>query len=193
VLAVSSRQTNQESNLNWFEYFVETYIQQQGCWTFRSVYVEITKKDKQSLGLHSMPRPEIDIVAYRAAAHELLLIEAKSFLNSRGVTVKKLQSLLGTSGGKYRILTWPAYQRIVSRRLVEKLLEVGMLQSSPKIKYGLAAGNAPKADRDALHVLAQEQNWWYVGPDELRDYLQSLAKRRYENTPETIASKMLAQ
>jgi hypothetical protein len=69
-----------------FERVVAELFWARNYWVRTSVKVELTKAQKVELDNHSMPRPEIDLVAYRAAENELLVLECKSYLNSRGVT-----------------------------------------------------------------------------------------------------------
>ena len=71
--------------MNVFEDIVAQYLENQGYWVKQSVKVNISVKDKRTIGLPTMPRPEIDIVAFRAKGNELLMIEAKSYIDSQGV------------------------------------------------------------------------------------------------------------
>ena len=72
--------------MNAFEDIVKVYLEEKGYWVRQSVKVEkITSEDKKAIGLTTMPRPEIDLVALNAKENELLLVEVKSFLNSQGV------------------------------------------------------------------------------------------------------------
>ena len=49
-----------------FEQVVSEILWMEGYWVRTSVKVELTKKDKISIGRPSSPRWELDIVAYRA-------------------------------------------------------------------------------------------------------------------------------
>ena len=49
--------------MNAFEEIVAQYLEALGYWVRRSVKVNISKDDKKAIGLPTMPRPEIDIVA----------------------------------------------------------------------------------------------------------------------------------
>ena len=71
--------------MNAFEEIVKQYLEAEGYWVRHSVKVEISKDDKKAIGLPTMPRPEIDLVALNVKENELLLVEVKSFLDSPGV------------------------------------------------------------------------------------------------------------
>ena len=46
--------------------------------------MELTKEEKREIGKPSMPRHEIDILAYKPAQSELMWVECKSYLDSTG-------------------------------------------------------------------------------------------------------------
>jgi hypothetical protein len=73
-----------------FETIAARFFEVQGYWTRVRVKVEITKPEKVALNNHSMPRPEIDVVAWKPAANELLIVECKSYLDSAGVRLEQL-------------------------------------------------------------------------------------------------------
>jgi hypothetical protein len=71
-----------------FEDLVGRLVRRDGYWVRHSVKVDLTKDEKGALGQPSLPRPELDLVAYRPSDNVLALIECKSFLDSNGVNIK---------------------------------------------------------------------------------------------------------
>ena len=71
-----------------FESLVALLFERDGYWTKTSFKVELTKEDKEKIGLKTTPRWELDILAYKAKDNSLRVIECKSFLDSSGVSMK---------------------------------------------------------------------------------------------------------
>ncbi len=71
--------------MNAFESLVEMLLRRQGYWTRTCFKVELTADEKRAIGKHSSPRWELDVVAYKGQTNEVLAVECKSFLDSRGV------------------------------------------------------------------------------------------------------------
>lgn len=74
-----------------FEQLAAELLFANGWWVQTSVKVELTKEEKKQVGRQSSPRWELDVVAYKGATNEILVIECKSFLDSRGVQWCELQ------------------------------------------------------------------------------------------------------
>lgn len=68
-----------------FEQVVSEMLWRDGFWVQTSVKVDLKKEDKKRVGKPTMPRPELDIVAYKGSDNSLYVVECKSYLNSRGV------------------------------------------------------------------------------------------------------------
>lgn len=68
-----------------FESLISMLLRHDGYWTIPSFKVELTKAEKRQVGRFSSPRWEIDLIAYCGATNEVLAIECKWFLDSRGV------------------------------------------------------------------------------------------------------------
>ena len=180
--------------MDYFEALVARLLTEEGYWVEQSVRVGLTKEEKRELGNPSMPRPEIDIVAYRPGDAHLLLLEAKSFLDSSGVRVSELRSLqaTGSGRGRYKLLTATEYQKVVGRRLLKQWRAMGRLPTGRlSIVFGLAAGNVPKAEREELRSLALSRRWFFWGPEEIATRVRSLSDGGYENSPFVITAKVL--
>ena len=124
-----------------FEHIVGLYLQEKNYWTRHSVKVDLTKADKAKIKLPTIPRPEIDLVAYNPVTDTLVLIEAKSYLNSSGVTIGGLSGTDTKTKDRYRLLNNKTYQKVVTDRLVESFIKNKIIKKTTKIKYALAAGH----------------------------------------------------
>jgi hypothetical protein len=176
--------------MDYFEEICKYLLEQENYWVRTCVKVEITKEEKRQLGKPSMPRPEIDIVAYNPKQNLLILIEAKSFLNSSGVYIEHVQDKDMKYDG-YKILTGKMYQEVVTNKLIEIYLNSGLLSIRPNIQYGLIAGNVAKNKNQELQELAIERNWFYWGPEKLKEGLMKFKDYPYENNPFVLTSKIL--
>jgi hypothetical protein len=81
--------------MDHFENIISTLLEAEGYWVRRSFKLNVTKEEKRQIGKHSIPRPEIDLLALHYSRNELLALEAKSFLDSPG---EEKMALLVTRG-----------------------------------------------------------------------------------------------
>ena len=66
--------------MDHFEGIIKTLLEQEGYWVRQSFKINLTKQEKRDTGKPSMPRPEIDLLAFKQSRNEILAIEVKSFL-----------------------------------------------------------------------------------------------------------------
>jgi len=170
-----------------FEEIVGRFLESKGYWVKYDVKVNITKQDKREIGLPSMPRPEIDVVGFNVKKREVILIEAKSYLDSLGV---KLSSFIEKSN-RYRLLTDSIFQRIVTERLMQHYLDIGLIAKSTKPKYGLVAGHIYSNDETKLKDYFDQRDWILYTPSDLKEYLEALSVKSYENDRMTMTVKLL--
>ena len=71
-----------------FEQIVARVFDRDGYWIKQSYKVDVTKEEKRLIGTHSMPRVEIDLLAFRAIENVVHVIECKSYLRLGLVTGK---------------------------------------------------------------------------------------------------------
>ncbi len=76
--------------MDHFESIIKTLLENDGFWVRQSFKVNLTKEEKRDIGKHTIPRPEIDLLAYKPNENIVLAIEAKSYLDSTGVKVSSL-------------------------------------------------------------------------------------------------------
>lgn len=178
--------------MNAFEQIASKFFDAQGYWTRVGLKIELTKEEKRALGNHSMPRPEIDIVAYKPTANELLVIECKSYLDSHGVRIENLKGDNSKHINRLKLLTNDELRRTVTRKLLCQLQAEGLIsESNPSVRYGLVAGKIKKGHHDQIHEFFSNNRWLLVTPLQLADGLRKFASRGYEDDMVTMVVKML--
>lgn len=73
--------------MDYFESIIKTLLESESYWVRQSFKVNLTKEEKRNVGKHTIPRPEIDLLAYKPNQNKILAIEVKSFLYSSGVKI----------------------------------------------------------------------------------------------------------
>lgn len=124
-----------------FEDIVRRYLENEGYWVRQSVKVHISGEDKVAIGTYSMPTPEVDLVALNVRDNELLLIEAKSYLDSYGVYYEAVSDPKDKGARRYKLFTNDAFREKVTNQLKKQFLDQGLTRSDTKINYALAAGH----------------------------------------------------
>ncbi|MGC1388874.1 MAG: hypothetical protein WA807_12760 [Steroidobacteraceae bacterium] len=152
---------------------------------------DITLEEKRQIGKHSMPRPEIDLLALDFAKNEVLVVEAKSFLDSPGVRLDELAEEHDIPDGRYKLFTSTRYRTIVFNRLHLQFCEHGMTDANNKLSLVLAAGNVYKDQTAAIQELFLTRDFVLWCPSAIKDKGTALAERGYENDPAIITAKIL--
>lgn len=172
-----------------FEDLVARLLRGQNYWVRQNYMIDITKSEKKEIGQPSMPRPEVDIIAYQAAENRVLWVECKSYLNSKGVQFGAV-----TDPGHahaIKIFVDPEFRAIVSYRLQTQLVERRLVRPNPTIDYWLVAGRVapqsvtPIEDHFAQNGWTLRQRPWIV------DRLGGIAAGEYEDDVVAMAAKLL--
>jgi hypothetical protein len=153
------------------------------------VKVELTKEEKKLVGRHSSPRWELDVVGYKGATNEILVIECKSFLDSRGVQWCELQD--GHTSTRYKLFREPVLREVVLGRLVAQMTSEGRCAPNPTIRLGMMAGKVKSGDEELLPEHFAGNGWEFFGPEWLRDQLSQMSGRGYSNQVSAIVAKLL--
>ncbi|KZY75249.1 hypothetical protein A3740_15615, partial [Oleiphilus sp. HI0068] len=124
--------------MDYFEGIIKTLLEHEGYWVRQSFKVNLTKQEKRDIGKPSIPRPEIDILAFKPGENQVVAFEAKSFLDSPGVKLTELQQSHEIPEGRYKLFTCDNYRNIVFSRLKNDLINLGMATTKTKISLGLA-------------------------------------------------------
>jgi hypothetical protein len=152
--------------------------------------VELTKDEKREIGRHSAPRWELDVVGYRGASNELLVVECKSFLDSPGVKAATFDGLDVVDQKRYKLFFEPTLRRVVLRRLSRQFVKSGYCAARPRVRLALAAGKI-NGDEESLRRRLAMNRWALWGPSVLRKELQALRDSGYENSVATVVAKIL--
>jgi hypothetical protein len=174
-----------------FEGIIRTLLEADHFWVQSSFKVELTLEEKRHIGKHSMPRPELDLLALNFEENEVLVVEAKSFLDSPGVRVEDLEQKRDTPEGRYKLFTSERYRTTVFKRLLLQLCEYGMANADTKISLVLAAGNVYKDQTVALQELFLTRDFVLWSPSDIKDKVTALAKRGYQDDAAILTAKIL--
>ena len=174
-----------------FEHIAARLFEVQGYWTRIGYAVELTKEQKAAVGQPSLPRPQLDVIAYKPSANKLLVIECKSYLDSSGVM---LAGFHGQEAKKdvYKLFNRARLREMVLTALVSQLRrEELLIGADPTIELVLVAGKVYARDEPKLRSLFAEKGWTFVGPSEVAAGLRAFADRGYENDVVTFVTKLL--
>jgi len=175
-----------------FENLVAMLLEREGYWVRSGVKVELSKEEKRQIGRPSSPRWELDIVAYKGNDNSLLVVECKSFLDSRGVDASAFAGAADGRPDRYKLFTDSVLRRVVFHRLETQLVDAGFCSPSPKITLCLVAGRvASEQHRDLLKQHFKNKGWQFWDDEWLRDSLHELPKSGYENNVSTVVAKIL--
>ena len=177
--------------MNAFEEIVKQYLEAEGYWVRQSVKVEISKDDKKAIGLPTMPRPEIDLVALNVKKNELLLVEVKSLLDSYGVWYEAVSGEDKKFAKRYRLFTDSKFREVVTKRLKVEYLGQGLINENTKINYALAAGNIYSTDESKINEYFSRKGWKLFSPKKIKDKIKELSQKGWEDNLLTIAAKLI--
>jgi hypothetical protein len=157
--------------MDHFESIIATLLEAENYWVRRSFKVNVTKEEKRQVKKHSIPRPEIDLLALHFSRNEVIAFEAKSFLDSPGVRLADLQKEHDVQEGMYKLFTSRGYREVVLARLKQDLIDQGKL----------------------MKEFLEKNNFVFWSPEDIKQRVTALgeAKRGYENDPAIITAKIL--
>ena len=173
-----------------FEGVVGEILRAEGFWVQQGVKVNLSADDKRALGNPSMPRPEIDLVAYKPATSELLVVECKSYFDSGGLHARDLIDG-GRNAQRYKMFVNDALRKMVLERLGEQLADIGGVVGNPRPHLGLVYGHATEHNEARLRPWFEERGWFFHGPDWIATRLRAMAARTYDNQIAGVVAKIL--
>ena len=188
--------------MDHFESIIATLLEAENYWVRRSFKVNVTKEEKRQVKKHSIPRPEIDLLALHFSRNEVIAFEAKSFLDSPGVRLADLQKEHDVQEGMYKLFTSRGYREVVLARLKQDLIDQGMANSKTTVTLGLAAGKVyqkksepPMTQSKLMKEFLEKNNFVFWSPEDIKQRVTALgeAKRGYENDPAIITAKILTR
>jgi hypothetical protein len=174
--------------MNAFEELVASLLRRQGYWTQIGYKVDIDKATKRRLGKWSMPRPEIDIVAYKPALNELLWVECKTYLHSRGVHMGHVAP--GTAA--IDVFAYPKFRKTVTDKLISQMQREGLVRGKPRVSYCLAAAHVTsRPERERLRSYFKKQGWQLWDEDWIGQELRKLGDLGYEDEIAVVVAQLL--
>jgi hypothetical protein len=174
-----------------FENIVKVLLQEENFWVRQSEKVNLSKEEKRDTGKSSIPRPEIDLVALNYSRNEIVVLEVKSYLDSRGVVLSDVEAEYEEAQGKYKLFTCEKYRTIVFGRLKKDFVENGLANEDTRFKLGLAAGKVYQNKIAELSKYFETRGWFFWGPDKIAKRIRKLAKKGYEDDPMVMTTKIL--
>ena len=177
--------------MDYFEGLIKTLLEHDGYWVRLSFKIGLTKQEKRDIGKHSMPRPEVDILAFKPEMNHVIAFESKSYLDSPGVKLEELEKSYNIPEGRYKLFTCENYRNIVFKRMKQDLIKLGMGTNETKITLGLAAGNVYQSKSDDIRSLFESREWEFLSPEDIKEKVTELAAKGYENEPSIITAKIL--
>ncbi|HLI17378.1 MAG TPA: hypothetical protein VKV22_03795 [Rhodanobacteraceae bacterium] len=190
TVAPRSRSESRGYGVDAFETVIAAILQRQGYWTQINLKVCLTKEDKRLIGRNSSPRWELDVVAFDARNNDIIVVECKSLLDSRGVAIKTLDGTDEKSKKRYKLFTDNKLREIVFHRLQQQLIYDGFCKHRPTVHLGLAAGKIC-GDGEQLHALFKANDWLLLDPHCIQRELKKLCNSSYENDVTTMVVKLL--
>lgn len=177
--------------MDYFESICKTLLEDEGYWVRQSYKVELSKEQKRKLGKPSLPRPEIDLLAFNHQKNELIIFEVKSFFDSSGVKLKDIQHTHKFPEGRFKLVTCENYRKIIEDNVIKELVTKGLVSNKIQPKLGLIFGKVRTSDGEKIKSFCEEKNWFYWSPDDVQNRVKNLALKGYENEPSVITAKIL--
>ena len=134
-----------------------------------------------------MPRPEIDIVAYKPAENVLKWVECKTYMHSPGVHMGHV------TRGKDQIKVFgdKSYRKIVTEVLLTQMNSEGLLLAKPKVKYCLAAAHVKSDEiRDKMKAKFKKENWELWEEEWIGSNVRKLADEGYEDEIAVVVAQL---
>ena len=175
-----------------FEAVVTEILHREGYWVQSPYRVDLTKQEKKEIGRPSLPRWELDIVAYKASLNRILIVECKSYLDSYGVRFSGFDGSNPKVAKRYKMFNDETLRRVVQNRMICQMSEAGLVSEAPDVEFALACGKiVSEYDREQLHAHFEERGWLLWDKAWLRQRLERLAAAGYENSAVAVTAKLL--
>lgn len=178
--------------MNAFEKIVASLFRTEGYWTINGYRVDLSKDGKKEIGKPSLPRPEIDILAYQGSTNELIWVECKSYLDSGGVGYASFTNPTNPGYNRFKVFNYPIYREVISRELISQTVDRGFARNGVSLKYCLVAGKVKSdKDRGLLVDYFKENGWLFYDEKWLKSGLKNAAKSQYEDDVTMITAKII--
>lgn len=171
-----------------FETIIAAILEYQAFWMRTSVKVELSEKEKQTIGRATSPRWELDVVAYNPLKNVLWIVECKSFLDSHGVRAAAFRE--GSRTSRFKLFNEPKTRETVFEALKRQWTAEKLILPKPDVTLCLAAGKIA-GDAEELRQVFQSNNWKLIEPDWISQQLKEMSHRRYQNSVIMMTAKLL--
>jgi hypothetical protein len=177
--------------MNAFEQIAAHFFEVQGYWTRVAYKIDVSKEEKRELGNPSMPRLEVDLLAFRPGSNQLLVMECKSWLDSTGVRVANFGED-PVHNKHMKLFNRDGLRELLTSKLLAQLRQEGLLPTTdPSIRYGLVAGKIKAGNEPKIREIFDAKDWLLVTPSDLASGLRKFADRGYEDDVATMVVKIL--
>lgn len=177
--------------MNTFETIVKQYLEAEGYWVRGSVKVNLSGDEKKAIGLPTMPRPEIDLVALNVPENRLVLVEVKSLLDSHGVDIDSISGKDKRLAKRYKLFNNPIHRKIVTNALRKQYLELGLINKDTIVTYALAAGKIYSSEGPEIEKYFKQKGWLFISPKMIRGSIHKLAEESWEDDPVAMTAKLI--
>jgi hypothetical protein len=174
-----------------FEQIVARVFDRDGYWIKQSYKVDITKEEKRRIGTHSMPRVEIDLLAFRAVENLVRVIECKSYLDNPGVSIESFAG--GSAKDRFKIFNDDNRREIVLAALRRQLIEQKICDENVRLRLGLVTGNVRKNERAALRSFFAQKDWDLWDDEWIAAKLRQFSANLYEDSVVDMTVKLISR
>jgi len=178
--------------MNAFEQIVAGLFRAEGYWTITGYRVDLTKQEKRETGKPSLPRPEIDILAYRGSTNELIWIECKSYLDSPGVRYSSFTNPEDPGFQRYKVFNDTRYREVIRTALINQTVRLKLTPPTPTLSYCLVAGKVYReSDKVNLQGHFSQRGWLFFDDSWLKERLKNAAESQYEDDTAMVVAKII--
>ncbi len=178
--------------MNAFEQITASLFRAEGYWTINGFKVDLSKEGKKEIGKPSLPRPEIDILAYKGTTNELIWVECKSYLDSGGVCYASFTNPKDPGHERFKVFNYDTYRDVISYELIKQTTERGLVREGVTLNYCLVAGKVKTSkDRESLKDYFDTKGWLFKDESWLKSGLKKSAAMQYEDDVAMIVAKII--
>ncbi|MGC2087796.1 MAG: hypothetical protein WA638_00070, partial [Candidatus Acidiferrales bacterium] len=129
---------------------------------------------------------------YSGRDNLLRVVECKSYLDSGGVALRAFDGKDERFAKRFKLFSDGSLRKVVLERLRQQLSDTGACAANTRIRLGLVCGRiASDADRAGLRKHFADNDWDLWDELWLRQRLQRMSERGYENQVSAVVSKLL--